>query len=140
MLGGRSHYRAIGDIVGALAVFISLVHLALQIRQNTRAVLSSALDFTVNTISIDRQSIYETDEVARVYLKGLAAPGELDYLERFKFRPLIHNLMLSQSNIVCSNEILRSADLGMASSINHSQASTGLSWRILVLDRIFTRI
>ena len=90
---------AIGEIVGALAVFITLVYLALQIRQNTRAVHSSALDSTVNTISIARQSIYENDEVARVYLKGLATPEELDDLERLKFRLLVHNLMLSQSNI-----------------------------------------
>ena len=90
---------AIGEIIGAVAVFITLIYLALQIRQNTRAVNSSALDSTVNTISIARQSIYENDEVARVYMKGLTTPEELDDLERLKFRLLLHNLMLSQSNI-----------------------------------------
>lgn len=90
---------AVGEIIGALAVFITLIYLALQIRQNTRAVNSSALDSTVNTISIARQSIYENDDVARVYLKGLATPDALDELERLKFRLLLHNLMLSQSNI-----------------------------------------
>lgn len=96
---------AIGEIVGALAVFITLVYLALQIRQNTRAVHSSALDSTVNTISIARQSIYENDEVARVYLKGQATPEELDDLERLKFRLLVHNLMLSESNIFAQAKI-----------------------------------
>jgi hypothetical protein len=90
---------AIGEIIGALAVFITLVYLALQIRQNTKAVHSSALDSTVNASTIARQSIYENDEVARVYLKGLATPEELDDLGRLKFRLLLHNLMLSQSNI-----------------------------------------
>lgn len=86
-------------MVGALAVFITLIYLALQIRQNTKAIHSSAFDSTVNTISIARQSIYENDDVAKVYLKGLATPDELDDLERLKFRLLIHNLMLSESNI-----------------------------------------
>ena len=57
---------AIGEIIGAFAVFITLAYLALQIRQNTKAVHSSALDSTVNTISIARQSIYENDEVDRI--------------------------------------------------------------------------
>jgi hypothetical protein len=90
---------AIGEIIGALAVFITLVYLALQIKQNTKAVQSSALDSTVNTISIARQSIYENDDVAQVYLTGLSSPDELSDLERLKFRLLVHNLMLSQSNI-----------------------------------------
>ena len=90
---------AIGEIIGAFAVFITLAYLALQIKQNTKAVQSSALDSTVNTISIARQSIYENDDVAQVYLKGLSSPDELSDLERVKFRLLIHNLMLSQSNI-----------------------------------------
>ena len=90
---------AIGEIVGALAVFITLAYLALQIKQNTKAVQSSALDSTVNTISIARQSIYENDEVAKVYLNGLSTPEQLSDLERLKFRLLVHNLMLSQSNI-----------------------------------------
>ena len=32
---------AIGEIIGALAVFLTLIYLALQIRQNTKAVRAS---------------------------------------------------------------------------------------------------
>ena len=96
---------AVGEIVGALAVFITLVYLARQIRQNTRAVNSAALDSTINTISIVRQSIYENDDVARVYLKGSASPDELDDLERVKFRLLLHNMLLSQSNIFSQTKL-----------------------------------
>lgn len=90
---------AVGETIGALAVFITLIYLALQIRQNTRAVNSSVLDSTVNTISIARRSIYENDDVARTYLKGLATSEELDEVERLKFRLLLLNMMLSESNI-----------------------------------------
>lgn len=115
---------AIGEIIGALAVFITLIYLALQIRQNTRAVNSSALDSTVNTISIARQSIYENDDVAQVYLKGMAAPEEMNELERLKFRLLLHNLMLSQSNIFAQTKF---SDL----PISEWQAQTVVIKRVL---------
>ena len=35
---------AIGEVVGALAVFITLGYLAVQIRQNTKAVRATALE------------------------------------------------------------------------------------------------
>jgi hypothetical protein len=35
---------AISEVLGALAVFITLAYLTLQIKQNTKAVQSSALD------------------------------------------------------------------------------------------------
>jgi hypothetical protein len=90
---------AIGEVIGALAVFCTLVYLASQIKQNTRAVQSSALDSTINIINTVRQSIYENDDVAQVYIKGLSSPDELSDLERVKFRLLLHNQLLSQSHI-----------------------------------------
>jgi len=122
---------AVGEIIGALAVFITLIYLALQIRQNTRAINSAALDSTVNTISIARQSIYENDDVARVYLKGLAAPEELDELERLKFRLLLHNLMLSESNIFAQttfSDLPDSEWQAQSTVIKRVLSSPGGSW------------
>ena len=96
---------AVGEIIGALAVFVTLVYLAQQIRQNTKAVNSAALDSTINTISLVRQSIYENDDVARTYLKGIENPEELNDLERLKFRLQIHNMLLSQSNIFSQTKL-----------------------------------
>jgi hypothetical protein len=39
---------AIGEIIGALAVFLTLVYLALQIRQNTKAIQASAHSSSTN--------------------------------------------------------------------------------------------
>jgi len=61
---------AVGEIVGALAVFLTLAYLAIQIRQNTRAVQSSAIDSSINRISAMRQSLSENTELATLYLKG----------------------------------------------------------------------
>ena len=45
---------AIGEVIGALAVFITLGYLAIQIRQNTKAVRASALDSSVNAVNAVR--------------------------------------------------------------------------------------
>ena len=90
---------AIGEIVGALAVFLTLVYLAMQIRQNTKAVQASAVDASISKVTSVRQSMYENAEVSRIYMKGLADPDDLDEESRTRFRLLMHNILLSISNI-----------------------------------------
>ena len=90
---------AIGEIVGALAVFLTLVYLAIQLRQNTRAVQSSAIDSSIGKISAVRQTIYENTDLASLYLKGSKDPENLSEIETLQFRTLVHNMLLAQSNI-----------------------------------------
>jgi len=90
---------AVGEIVGALAVFLTLAYLAIQIRQNTRAVQSSAIGSSINRISAMRQSLSENTELATLYLKGGKDPEYLNELETLQYRLLAHNMFLSQSNI-----------------------------------------
>jgi hypothetical protein len=90
---------AIGEIIGALAVFLTLIYLALQIRQNTKAVQASAVDASISKVTNVRQSMYENVEISRIYIKGLAHPDDLDEVSRTRFRLLMHNILLSISNI-----------------------------------------
>jgi hypothetical protein len=90
---------AIGEIVGALAVFLTLIYLATQIRQNTKAVQAAAVDASISKVTSVRQSMYENAEIAQIYLKGLAHPDDLDDVSRTRFRILMHNILLSISNI-----------------------------------------
>ena len=90
---------AIGEIIGALAVFLTLIYLALQIRQNTKAVQASAVDASISKVTSVRQSMYENGEIARIYMKGLAYPDDLDEESRTRFRLLMHNILLAISNI-----------------------------------------
>jgi len=122
---------AIGEIIGALAVFCTLVYLASQIKQNTKAVQSSALDSTRNTISNARQSIYENDDVAQVYIKDLASPDELSDLERVKFRLILHNLLLSESHIFAQtkfSDLLTSEWSAQKTIIKRVLGSPGGQW------------
>ena len=66
---------AIGETIGALAVFLTLIYLAMQIRQNTNTVQASAVDASISRVTSVRQSIFENAEVAEIYVKGLVPEG-----------------------------------------------------------------
>ena len=84
---------AIGELVGGVAVIATLIYLAVQIRQNTRAVRASALDSSVTSIMSVRGSIVESAELSEIFDKGLADAESLDHLERTRFRFLMQNVL-----------------------------------------------
>lgn len=90
---------AVGEIVGALAVFLTLVYLAMQIRQNTKAIQATASHASVSEVNQVRASMYENADLAQLYVQGLAKPDDLDETGRVQFRLLLHNIFLSVSNI-----------------------------------------
>ena len=107
---------AIGEIIGALAVFLTLIYLALQIRQNTKAVQAAAVDASISKVTSVRQSMYESAEIAEIYIAGIANPDDLDELSRTRFRLLMHNVLLSISNIHSQTNFA-----GLSSSMWESQ-------------------
>ena len=116
---------AIGEIVGALAVFLTLVYLALQIRQNTKAIQASAVDASISKLTVVRESLYESAELTRVYIKGQAHPDELDEESRVRFRLLVHSILLSLANV-----FIQTSYTGLSLSTWESQ--------LVVLKRIIT--
>jgi hypothetical protein len=113
----------IGEIIGALAVFLTLGYLAVQIRQNTKAVRASALDSSVHAVNVVRVAMFESAEVTALYRKGLEAFDELDDDERMRFRLLVHTILWSVWNIYAQTE-----HGGLSSSTWEAQAP--------LLDRI----
>jgi hypothetical protein len=95
---------AIGEIIGALAVFLTLGYLAVQIRQNTKAVRASALDSSVNAVNNVRVAIFQSSEVTALYQEGLVNPEELGDGERERFRLLMHTIIWSVWNIYAQTE------------------------------------
>ena len=90
---------AIGEVVGALAVFITLGYLAVQIRQNTKAVRATALDSGVNSVNAVRVAMFENAEVASFYIRGLENPDKLPPEERVRFRILLHTIFWAVWNL-----------------------------------------
>jgi hypothetical protein len=91
---------AIGENVGALAVFLTLIYLAIQIRQNTRAVQAAAIDSANSQVSKIREQIFANADVANMYRRGNENPGSLDEDDIIRYRLLIHNILLALSNVI----------------------------------------
>ena len=78
-----------GEFLGGVAVVVSLVYLASQIRQNSRLVRSSTTSATFDSINALGLSVIQDAEVARIYWDGMADRDALSEPDRRRFDPLI---------------------------------------------------
>ncbi len=90
---------AIGEFIGAIGVVITLVYLAYQIRQNTSQLKQSTLTATAAAISASnlalretRHSLYESAEMAEIFLRGNSSPEALDEVEMMRYRLCMQNV------------------------------------------------
>jgi hypothetical protein len=90
---------AVGEVVGAAGVILTLVYLAYQIRQNTiqleqntktaRAAAQTASNVTLRE---NRQSIFQTSEMASIFETGNSDPTALNSTELLRYRLLMSNI------------------------------------------------
>jgi hypothetical protein len=97
---------SIGELVSAIAVVISLIYLAFQIRQNTsqidqntKAARATAFDSSIAHTMVARQAIFENEDVARIYHEGSTDPDSLSERDRLRYRLIIHNVLWSIWNL-----------------------------------------
>ncbi len=78
-------WGAIGEIVGGVAVVVTLIYLALQIRQNTRAVRLS----TSHAVTEDVRNMFalmaEQTELTEAIHKGSRDPGGISGAEKMRY-------------------------------------------------------
>ena len=89
---------ALGQFISAIAVVISLVYLAYQVKQNTiqidhntKAARSHGINSSISHTLEIRQAIFEDDEVLRIFYLGNRDTEELTEEERLKYRLILHN-------------------------------------------------
>jgi len=90
---------AIGEMVGATSVFLTLAYLALQIRQNTNAVSAAALDSSLGGVTGVRAKIFEDPSLTEIYLQGLENPEALSRTDKSRFTLLMHNILWALWNV-----------------------------------------
>jgi len=90
---------AIAEAAGAVAIFVSLVYVAVQIRQNTRQLSLSveanelaALERTIESSSHIRELLVLHPELAQLLLSGYESYNELEASEQFRFGMLLRNI------------------------------------------------
>ena len=95
---------AIGEILGAIAVLLTLAYLAVQIRQNTQAVRASALDASVTSVTSIRQNVLESAELSSIFQAGLDDPNALPEAQLTRFRMLTQNVLWSFWNVYAQSD------------------------------------
>jgi hypothetical protein len=94
---------AIGEIIGALAVVVSLVYLALQIRsQNAQAKLSSLHDMSRDLRATS--AMFATKNISQIFIRANQDYNSLTEAEAVQLVVLVTNLLRAWENAFLENK------------------------------------
>lgn len=89
---------AIGEVLGAIGVVVTLAYLATQLRQNTRALRATSIDSATKIGNETRFALLADPDMTGIYMRGLSDVESLDPLERERFRLVMTNATWSLWN------------------------------------------
>ena len=90
---------AVGEIVGALAVVLSLIYLAVQIRHNTRTLRRSACRDAVASMRETNSRLIGNPAMTRIFLAGLDGSDELSAEDQAQFILVIFNFFKTYEDL-----------------------------------------
>ena len=150
---------AIGETIGAVAVVISLLYLAIQIRQNTSHIKSSiaatelaAFERNIASGNRMREFFLLNPELLEVYLKGRGSYAQLKTNEKIKFDMIVRNLFSEIQGAYirqCSTDHDPDGFLGLAKVVDQTISCTGVKellqlaefdWRPEFRNFVFDRL
>jgi hypothetical protein len=102
---------ALGEIVGAAAVVITLIYLAVQTRQNTEAVRHAFTRGVMEDANAWRFKIVENPDVSELFRNGLRDPESLDANDKYRFRMLLDALLFHWQHAVQSGVPIPKANI-----------------------------
>ena len=94
----------VGELISAIAVVISLVYLAAQIRQNTKSVRTSTYQAILDSSRSDTELILANPHLERTYHVGRRDPTALTDEQRPVFRMLVGQLILTHEIMFLQHE------------------------------------
>ena len=89
---------ALGEVLGGIAVVASLVYLAAQVRQNTRAMNAATADSVVRSIREFLQPIIADQEVAWIFRTGIEGMDDLDEDQQARFLHMLFSWLKTVEN------------------------------------------
>jgi hypothetical protein len=108
----------IGEFVAAVAVVLSLIYLAVQIRQNTRQIDENtaslrvmSADETLRSFSHYRDHIIRDPDIADLYLRGARSLRDLDTRDRLRFTQLASELFHTYQGVYRRSRSLDESEL-----------------------------
>jgi hypothetical protein len=85
---------SVAEVIGAIAIVISLIYVGIQVNDSTRAVRSATANETSAAISSWYTQVGGNPQATRVFLYGIANPDSLSREETAQFIYLLHGLQL----------------------------------------------
>jgi hypothetical protein len=82
----------LGEIIGAIAVVVSLIYLAVQVRQNTQAQRTENFSRALDRVAAMQATLSQDSETSAIFSKGVAEPSELKPKERMQFTWAMYEL------------------------------------------------
>ena len=82
------HLGSIGELIAAIATVLTLVYLAIQVRQNTRALKAATFQSISSEMGQNVQPILSTPDMATIYAKSIHDPDDLTVSERLKIQAM----------------------------------------------------
>jgi hypothetical protein len=92
-------FGAIGELIGAAGVIVSLVYLARQIRQSNEQTKRGEVDAIQSEFASIRRLIYQSPDLSELMARGSESPKDLDPAEIDRFSALIDDFFLVGSQI-----------------------------------------
>jgi hypothetical protein len=89
----------VGEFVSGVAVVVSLLYLAAQIRQNTRSLRAQADDDTRNQLFRLNELMLNNREITQLAIAGSTEPKTLDSTDTVRFGYLLMNTFLSIESV-----------------------------------------
>ena len=93
-------WGALGEMIGGVAVVVSLVYVAVQIRQNTQQIARSveatrlaAFERNIESANRIRELMMLNPDLGELYLRGLKSYRGLESFEKFRFGLLMRNTL-----------------------------------------------
>ena len=87
---------ALAELFGAFAVFITVAFLAVQMRQNTRALRSESMTTASAAMQSWYQQVGHDPQATEIWLKGQVSPDECSQLEYGQFIGLLQSFLICQ--------------------------------------------
>lgn len=89
-----SEIANIAEVIGAIAIVISLIYVGIQVTESTRAVRSTTASETSAAISAWYANLGGNLQASQVFLDGISNPESLSREEKAQFIYLTHGLLL----------------------------------------------
>ena len=135
----------LGEIIGAITVVVSLIYLAVQVRQNTQAQQTENFSRALDRVAAIQATLSQDPETSVIFSKGVSDPSDLTSRERMQFTWTMYELfgafefmfLASKTNAI-PEEIWRRWSSAVAWWLSYSGVQAWWSVRPIPFSESFT--